>query len=762
MDDIEVILGTLAISLLFLLLSWIITYGFVRGPLAWVARLVWLAPLFLAFFPKSKTSYIPSSVSLNTIHVLVDDSDSMKANGWLAEAESIYKEISKKCVKLSCKLDKTYLSDLDSQTSFGITPLSKNLEKWIYGIGDDSWIIMTDGGDYKPTNPWSSVLSGTGILSETSTKRGLILAFHDRKEQNLWIDTRQKSILSFDSKASQIDVIVNRQIIENELPFQVQAVSGQTHLASVNEVFKAGDKSINLEIPIPPMGRGQHLIKVKILPIAGEYATWDNEDVLHLDVLPNTVGMLHLLGSPSWDGRFVRRFLKSEPKFDLISFFILRDPSDLQLTNERELSLIPFPVDRLFNQELNNFRSVIIQNFSLFQFLEPSYQQNLVNFVKDGGGLLFIGGPRSLLTRDVVDSPLAEILPFQANARGNTSSQAPFLLDVTQQVDTTGPYYDPVKKFKIELANPNEKQKDLATVFDSWASLTHGFDKEGWFRGIHHMENVKFKSEDYTPLLNAKFVDGNSMPLAVASYPGKGRAIWIFSDQLWKMAINPSPESSRELYNEFLSASFTWLLRQEIRQPLFISQFLLKEAEEGTKFEISINGPAADFLSSGVDWQFVVCGMDVDASSLNLDRRTSNHWSVSGLISHKIASGQECRTSISGIHPAFGSVEARMSTVMPQTYLDRDVGGAIVKAFELQELTGASLILAADDASASQIGQWLEAIGGDAGSLGTVDAKTTKDHYWFFDYWWITLLFLGLPLEVIIRRWRDLSFANFS
>lgn len=103
-----------------------------------------------------------------------------------------------------------------------------------------------------------------------------------------------------------------------------------------------------------------------------------------------------------------------------------------------------------------------------------------------------------------------------------------------------------------------------------------------------------------------------------------------------------------------------------------------------------------------------------------------------------------------------------MSTVMPQTYLDREVGSALVKVFELQDLTGASLILSADEASQGQIGQWLEALAGDKRSIGTVDAKTSRDHYWFFDYWWIAFLFLGLPLEVLIRRWRELSFANFN
>src|SRR5690606_10902947 len=121
---------------------------------------------------------------------------------------------------------------------------------------------------------------------------------------------------------------------------------------------------------------GQHLLSLKVLPVASEVSLWDNVAYAQVEVMPNTVGVLHLLGSPSWDGRFLRRYLKSEPKYDLISFFILRDPWDSQQVSERELSLIPFPVERLFKEELPNFRVVAIQNFTLIQFLQAEFQNN--------------------------------------------------------------------------------------------------------------------------------------------------------------------------------------------------------------------------------------------------------------------------------------------------------------------------------------------------------------------------------------------------
>ncbi len=48
-----------------------------------------------------------------------------------------------------------------------------------------------------------------------------------------------------------------------------------------------------------------------------------------------------------YDERFLRSFLKRDPATDLISFFILRNTSDLTMAGPDELALIPFPTDEL-------------------------------------------------------------------------------------------------------------------------------------------------------------------------------------------------------------------------------------------------------------------------------------------------------------------------------------------------------------------------------------------------------------------------------
>ena len=69
------------------------------------------------------------------------------------------------------------------------------------------------------------------------------------------------------------------------------------------------------------------------------------------------------------------------------------DASELR-NPERELSLIPFPMEEIFDTKLHTFDVVVFQNFG---YAEPalsiaSYERNLEQYVSAGGALLVIGG----------------------------------------------------------------------------------------------------------------------------------------------------------------------------------------------------------------------------------------------------------------------------------------------------------------------------------------------------------------------------------
>ncbi len=740
-------------GILLLAFVWIRQYGWLRGPLATLFRVGWLLPIVFAVFPRLNKDLISNSLSLKTIHLLVDDSVSMRDSESQSYTQSLRDELESACKRMACRIQPSLLSELGDDVQKGFTPLAPGVKSWLPLTHGEPWILLSDGGDSQPNLPWPSQLKDMGLHDQH--KWGMILASPHPEQDNIWLEMVGGPDFGFDQKVIELEVTVNRrsQDPSEELTVQLQASTAGRNLASLNVSFRPQENSLTVHIPVPALARGTHLVKITALPIGTETAIWDNTIYKSLEILPNTIGILHLLGSPSWDGRFVRRYLKSEPKYDMISFFILRDPSDMQLSNERELSLIPFPVERLFNEELPNFRAVVIQDFSLSQFLEPTYQKNLVDFVLKGGGLLFIGGPRALQDIDVSSSPLAALLPFKLKGKSN-ASDSPRPSNGGQAWSEQGALpYDRQSKFKIKMAQPDRDKRTLATVYDDWLPLNFALKDGASFQGLHRLDRVDLADQGFTPLLTAQLEDGRESLLAAASYPGKGRAIWLFSDDLWKLAMNPGSQSSRETYHTFLRASMTWLLREEMQRPLWLQDFALQSQSDFTLWSAKVRGPAARFLHEGEGWAYRICGQEVLAKDIVRQMISSDQWQISGSLSGRMASGTSCELNIAGAHPAFGTVRASIFGIVPEVFADKDMEGSFHRLQQLSTLTGAQLIEINKNSYADDLGAWLQSVTGDLGVVSRSEQKLMPDYYWALEQWWCFLLLLLLPLEVIVRRW---------
>ena len=737
--------------------AWIIQLGYVRGTLAVLARTAWLLPLFLALFPRIYYKQIASAVALKPVYVLIDDSDSMKVakegkKSYLAKAQNILDFIDKECAGLGCVTRPYYLSQIDDLTNKGYTPLFRAFSSWQYGLSAQPWVLMSDGGDYLPQVSYAGLLPGAP-RAKGDEPTGLVVGFRVPEERNLWLKEDKTPIMAFAGKPFSLNVVVHRQLPQ-KIPetVQLQVVYDANVLATSNTSFAAGEDTLEVVMKVPPLAKGQYLLDVKVLPTAQERATWDNTIHRIVDVMPNTMGVLHLLGSPSWDGRFLRRYLKSEPKYDMISFFILRDPNDMQLTSERELSLIPFPRDRLFNEELPNFQGIVVQDFALYKFLLPSYQQNLVNYVKNGGSILFIGGSRALHAGDYENSDFAALLPFYPPT--NKSRPAAFRDLMSDDQDNGYLSYDENLEYKIAFASPTLEQRLLANVYDDWKGMENALVNQKGLKGLHHLEGVVFKKEGYTPLLEAKLRDGRTLPLAAASYPGKGRAIWIFSDSLYRMALSPGPYSSRGVYHDFFQYAMNWLMRRESKKTLAISDVIINsEPARENEFIVKLRGPATRHLKSGGIWQLSICGMAVDLNHVVMEAGGQDNWQIKGRLDQKIAGGTKCTADIEVQHPVFGSVKASLTTIVPQMFTDAQIKEAPNKLIDLASQGPARLVWEDDAENFKGIRSWLQKVTENHALSVPAQYETVKDHFWAMDQWWFWLLLLGHPIEIMVRRW---------
>jgi hypothetical protein len=737
-----------------LAIVWSRSIGLFFGSAAAFCRFWWLFPIILSLSPESVSVSIPSSYVQQPIQVLVDDSDSMLTNRRKRlvndDVQQTLQKIEDECQVHGCLPKVTRLSELRQETLNGFTPLSSVLDSWLIKAGSDPWIVLTDGADWQPNQGWDDRLRGRGT-GQKGRELGLVVGFGKPASPGYWIDKFKQPNFAFEGRTTEAEIEVGRADSSQPETVQVQVLVDGSLVASAEADFGMGAVVANTSVIFNAPDRGSHLVKLRVLPVRGERDLWDNDALTTVDVMPNTIGVLHLLGAPSWDGRFVRRYLKAEPKFDVISFFILRDKWDSQDVSEREMSLIAFPVERLFKEELSNFRVIVLQDFAMHQFLDAEYQENLVKFVKEGGGLLFIGGPRALSEMDMLRSPMAELLPF--SVRGTSTKNLPFM--AMSETDEVGTTFDPAAKFKIEFAEPDEKKRSLASLFDVWRLESSRLTTVNGMSGIHRLGQVATLTEHATPLLQARLSSGETLPLAIASYPGRGRALWILSDSFWKMAMNESPEKSRFDYQAFMDQALTWLVRNDRRPILTASHFTLdyRDVGELIRWRVRLDGPAARYVGAkGGEWTLSVCDEVIAVSKISVDQQGGNEWILSGQTSAKLRPGSICHLKIQSEHPAFGSVSATAVTMLHEILSDLEMSSSPRNLYQLASLTGAKYI-GLDDDRLRQVAEWIQSWTGNSDRALPNRFKTIRDFYWVQSRPWIWMVPLFILFEVLLRRW---------
>jgi hypothetical protein len=296
---------------------WSREMGYYRACLAAGFRAAWTLPILLSLFPLTVTQRIPGAVATQPIHILVDDSDSMAQDDAVEatgskQAANLLKRIEEVCGQFGCLPKVTKLSDMASDTLRGFTPLSRVLESWLYKTAGDPWIVLSDGGDFRPTSSWEKNLEGRGQnnralkkevadpAAATNKTLGLVVAFGKPRSPGFSVQGLTMAPLAFEGKAVQVSVEVARlnPKVEQAERVQVQVSLDGKVLTASEAIFSPGAPLSSVDINFAAPKRGPHIVTAKVLPVDGELDTWDNSQTRVLDVMPNTVGVLHLGRQP--------------------------------------------------------------------------------------------------------------------------------------------------------------------------------------------------------------------------------------------------------------------------------------------------------------------------------------------------------------------------------------------------------------------------------------------------------------------------------
>ncbi|HKE19811.1 MAG TPA: glutamine amidotransferase [Kofleriaceae bacterium] len=278
----------------------------------------------------------------------------------------------------------------------------------------------------------------------------------------------------------------------------------------------SGEQEERVEFEFTPPKVGKYVYEIAT-PVAGDEAVAENNSrSFVLRVIRDKIRVLQVVGQPSWDVRALRGMLKQNPNVDLISFFILRTQDDILHASNDELSLIPFPTQELFEEQLPSFDLIVLQNFDYYPYGIAPYLDNIKSYVMGGGGLVMLGGPLSFGAGGYAGTPVADVLPLEL---------PPPSVPPERQLDTA--------PFSPQLTEQGRVHPITALRFQpsdntaAWRALP----------ALHGINLVADARRDALVLAvhpTRRTASGQPMPVIAAWEVGQGRSLAITTDSLWR------------------------------------------------------------------------------------------------------------------------------------------------------------------------------------------------------------------------------------
>ncbi len=248
------------------------------------------------------------------------------------------------------------------------------------------------------------------------------------------------------------------------------------------------------EISLPVDHGGKNIFELESAPVSGELTAANNKAAIVVNGIRDRLRVLLVSGRPHAGGRTWRNLLTSDPAVDLVHFTILRDPEKLDMTPQRELSLIPFPFHELFEVKLSEFDLIIFDRYSLNKILPAYYFENIAKYIEKGGALLEASGPEYAGTESLFETALGPILPGRPTGMVIERGYKPIVTDLGARHPVT---------------------ENLSAAHGGWGK---------WLRQV-----------DLRPANKSDIVmtGSNGAPLLMLSHVGEGRVAQLASDQIW-------------------------------------------------------------------------------------------------------------------------------------------------------------------------------------------------------------------------------------
>jgi uncharacterized membrane protein len=446
--------------------------------------------------------------------------------------------------------------------------LNERFEARLYGLGEslrtfeaDDLVRLDAGGMKGDLN---------GALREVNGKSALAVLFSDGnlkwdashpsplpvitvpvgnpgEYKDLLIKAIKAPSLAFRSREVVVDVTIKNYGYTG-LTLPVLLKNGSKLLTAKNIRLPDTPGEVTASLSFIPEELGQKNLSISIPQQFGESLVSNNSLNLSIKVVRDKIRVLMVSGNPSMNYCFMRTALKNDPSIDLLSFVILRTPSDIINVPTQEQSLIPFPVETLFSKEIKTFDLLIFDDFPYSLYLSPHHLESIREYVREGGSFAMVGGPHLVNEESYAMTPIGEILPVRFS--GKEDYRRDFQVRVRlSRAGTTHPITEVPPEIRGDEDNPANFWQEMPPL-----------------DGLNLLE----PKSSATVLLES--ADGFPWPILIVSSFGKGRILALATDDSWKWFAGMVAKGRGNLaYLRFVDRMTRWLTKEPSLDPVQIS-----------------------------------------------------------------------------------------------------------------------------------------------------------------------------------------------
>jgi uncharacterized membrane protein len=388
--------------------------------------------------------------------------------------------------------------------------------------------------------------------------------------RDIWIHQVKAPAIAFRGREVRIEAVIkNRGFGPITLPVSLR--EGEKLLTAQSIRLQRTAEEIPLSFSFTLENKGPHHLSLSVPPQAGESSPLNNSFPFSLRVANDKIRILMISGHPSLNYRYLRMAFKSDPSIDLLSFVILRTPTDVLNVPVQEQSLIPFPVETLFSKELSQFDLLVLDDFPFHLYVKSSYLEKVRDFVKAGGGLALIGGPNLLDGGKYSGTPLDEVLPVNAAGKGEYQRETPLKVRLTRSG----------RSHPITRIEETEKEN-----VDLWKEMP----------ALDGINRIRLKTSATTLLETG---EGPPYPVLSIGKYGQGRVFVLATDYSWKWRMGMVEKGRGQwAYHRWVGKAVRWLTQDPGLEPIQI--FLPEEGiRKGQRKEVRVRLRAEEEFPEG-------------------------------------------------------------------------------------------------------------------------------------------------------------------